>query len=287
MKIAVLSGKGGSGKTMVAVNLAVAAQRAIYADCDVEAPNGHLFFKPSRVLTTSVTVQIPQLIRERCTGCRKCVSFCRFNALAYINQQVMIFEDICHACGGCVLVCPEEAFHETTREIGKVTVGAAGSIRVISGDLNPGESEGIPVIRSVINQLPGQGKAFIDSPPGTSCSVMESVRQADYCLLVAESTVFGLHNLMMVHELVQLFQKPHGILLNKCLEGENPSETYAREQHIPIVGRIPYDTSIGRLNAQGKILAQEDRNLEKLFAVLLERLEEEVSRHETVVGSQR
>ena len=286
MRIAVLSGKGGSGKTLAAVNLAAAAGRAVYVDCDVEEPNGHLFFKPSGIKTTPVAVHVPQVTDELCTGCRQCVSFCRFNALAYIGQRVMVFEDICHACGGCALVCPEAAITEKSREIGRIEIGHTGRIQVLTGILNPGEAAGVPVIRHLLEQIPEDSLTLIDCPPGSACSVMESIQEADYCLLVAEPTIFGLHNLMMVHELVTLFGKAHGVLLNKCLEGENPSETYAHEKKISVVGRIPYDHHVGDLNARGKILVHEEKTFSDLFAALLKRVKEEVS-HEAAVGAQR
>jgi len=274
MKVAVLSGKGGSGKTLAAVNLAAVAGKATYVDCDVEEPNGHLFFKPVVNKVQIVDVKIPQIQHSLCDGCRKCVEFCRFNALAYIGEKVMVFDEVCHACGGCALVCPQNAITETERNIGQIQDGTAGDVRVLTGILNPGEAAGVPVIRKLL-KIPDEAPiTFIDCPPGSACSVMESIQDADYCLLVAEPTIFGLHNVKMVHQLVTLFVKPHGMILNKCLEGENPSETYANNEQIPVLGKIPFNPHLGDLNARGKIAVYEDHEMNQLFTGILNRVKE-------------
>lgn len=284
MKIAVLSGKGGAGKTLVAVNLAVAAQRAVYADCDVEEPNGHLFFQPQRIESESVEVDIPVIDFEKCTACRKCVDFCRFNALAMIAGKVMVFEEICHSCGGCQLVCPEKAIHENKRSIGTVQTGDDGDIMVLTGMLNPGEAAGVPIIKEILKKIPSRGKVLIDCPPGSACSVMESIQEADYCVLVAEPTIFGRDNLAMIHELVTIFEKPAGLLLNKVTEGENPSQSYAKENNLPILGSIPFDRELASINASGKIVSREMPEYKTFFHELLQKIEKEAS-YETNTGA--
>lgn len=290
MKIAVLSGKGGTGKTLVSVNLAAAAQKALYLDCDVEAPNGHLFFKPEAAASEAVTVKIPVVDPEKCTGCRQCVDFCKFNALAYIHNKVMVFGDICHSCGGCVLVCPERAIVETNKTIGRLESGRSGDVRVVSGFLNPGQASGVPVIKEVLKRAdaePEDALTVIDCPPGSACVVMESIQEADYCVLVAEPTVFGAHNLAMVHELVRLFNKPHSVVLNKCLEGSaNPSEQFSEAHGVKILGKIPFDFEIGALNSDGKILFNTHEATRTIFSQLLVNLKEAV-RNETAPGPQR
>ncbi len=173
MKIACLSGKGGAGKTMIAVNLAAAAKRATYIDCDVEEPNGRLFLKPQEVSGMPVSILLPDFDAEKCSGCRKCVDFCRFHALLYIKEKPMIFGEACHSCGGCMLVCPEKAIREEPKPIGVLETGRHKNIKVVTGILNPGEASGVPVIKEALKQA--EGTTIIDCPPGSACSVMESV----------------------------------------------------------------------------------------------------------------
>jgi len=285
MRTAVLSGKGGTGKTLLAVNLAAVAKTATYIDCDVEEPNGHLFFKPEDVQEEEVVVKIPQVDKERCNGCRKCVEFCNFNALAYA-KELIAFEEICHSCGGCVMVCPEKALTEKERVIGKIQKGTAGHVRIYTGILNTGEPSGVPIIKKLLaEENPEANKrVFIDCPPGSACIVMESIKDADYCILVAEPTLFGVHNLNMVYELVQLLKRPFGVVLNKCLEGENPAKEFCLERNIKILGRIPFDQELGRLNSNARIAAGESEEYAALFADILETVRREV-RHETVADS--
>lgn len=272
MKFAVLSGKGGTGKTLIAVNLAVAAQVASYIDCDVEEPNGHLFFKPKINAREDVPVKIPIVDNELCNGCRKCVEFCQFNALAYIKDRLIIFEEICHSCGGCILVCPEKALSEKDKPIGRVEIGVSDSVRVCTGIMNTGEASGVPIIKSLLEEIRGDYDVFVDCPPGSACIVMESIKDVDYCILVAEPTLFGAHNLKMVHELVTLFDKPHGVVLNKCLEGDNPSEKYCIDNNIEILCKIPFDHELGKLNSDAEIVAKVDTKYKKIFDRLLDKV---------------
>lgn len=272
MKIAVLSGKGGTGKTLVSVNLAAVADQAVYIDCDVEEPNGHLFFKPEAIEQEEIAIKIPVVDPTRCSGCRRCVDFCKFNALAHTGRKLIIFGEVCHSCGGCVLLCPEKALSEKDKGVGAIRRGVSRNVRVVSGILNPGEASGIPIIKKELQYAAeGDGLTVIDCPPGSACIAMESIREADYCILVAEPTLFGVHNLGMVHELVRLFGKPHGVVLNKCLEEENPSEKYCIDQDIPILGKIPFNKEIGELNANALILAREREAYWDMFSSLLHR----------------
>ncbi len=275
MKIAVLSGKGGTGKTLLSVNLAAAAcltaaaGRAAYIDCDVEEPNGYLFFKPLVAKTESIAVKIPEVDKERCSSCRKCVDFCKFNALAFIRGKPLVFEEVCHSCGGCVLICPEKALSEREKVIGTIEDGYSGAVFVRSGTLNVGEVSGVPIIRKLLGTKPDEETVFIDCPPGSACIVMESIRDADYCVLVAEPTAFGAQNLEMVYELVTLFKKPFGVVLNKCLDGENPSERFCLEKGIKILGRIPFDSTLGKRCSDAEIAVRADERYHALFSDLL------------------
>ncbi|NDL68806.1 4Fe-4S dicluster domain-containing protein [Anaerotalea alkaliphila] len=288
MRIAVLSGKGGTGKTLVSVNLAAVAGKAAYVDCDVEEPNGHLFLKPEQVETREVTVKIPVVEDSLCTACRICTEFCRFNALALVREKLLIFEEICHSCGGCTLLCPQKALWEKDKVIGKVEAGSSGEVRVLSGIMNTGEESGVPVIKALLRALPEldrEGDVFIDCPPGSACTVMESIQDADFCVLVAEPTRFGAQNLSMVHELVEVFHKPHGVVLNKVLEGEeDPSEEYCKSKGVKILGRIPFDRHLGNLNAGGRVVSREEEAYRTLFEGLLQGIRKEV-RHEAAAGA--
>lgn len=285
MKIAVLSGKGGTGKTLVSVNLAAAAKTSTYIDCDVEEPNGHLFFKPEDVKEKEISVKIPKVNNKLCNGCRKCVEFCKFNALAYIKDKLIIFDEVCHSCGGCVMVCPERALTENEKAIGKVQKGMSGSVNVNTGILNTGEASGIPIIKNLLdgNKDVSYTMVFIDCPPGGACIVMESIKDADYCVLVAEPTLFGVHNLNMVYELVKLFDKPFGVVLNKCLEGENPAEEFCLEKNIKILSRIPFDIELGLLNSNAEIAVRESNKYKTIFLDLLDTVIKEVQ-HETTTN---
>lgn len=267
MKIACLSGKGGAGKTLVAVNLAYAAGSAVYIDCDVEEPNGHLFFKPQAVQRERVATLLPAFDGEMCTGCKECVRFCRFHALLYIKEKPMVFSEVCHSCGGCMLVCPEGAIREEEKAIGTIETGHSGDVRVVTGILDPGEATGVPIIRRALKQE--AETTVIDCPPGSACSVMECVTEADYCILVAEPTAFGLHNVKMVHELVTLFGKPCGVIVNKEDAPYAPLEQFCQAQGLPILARIPYDPAIAALVSEGEIAAAHDDALHSLFRDVL------------------
>lgn len=300
MNIAVLSGKGGTGKTLLSVNMAAASESAIYIDCDVEEPNGYLFFKPEAIVEENVSVKIPEVNKELCSGCRKCVDFCKFNALAFIKKAPIVFGDICHSCGGCSLLCPENAITEKDKVIGKIEKGKSQGIDVYTGILNTGEVSGVPIIDKLLeenrksssngevsNNIERNEKlSIIDCPPGSACIVMESIKDADFCVLVAEPTAFGAHNLEMVYELVSLFGKPFGVVLNKCLDGENPSEEFCKEKGIKILGRVPFEKELGELNSNAKIAARESERYNKLFKNILETVKGEVQ-HERASYTER
>jgi MinD superfamily P-loop ATPase len=298
MKIAVLSGKGGTGKTLVSVNLAAVAGHSTYIDCDVEEPNGHLFFKPTIAREELIMVKIPQVDEKQCVGCRACVHFCNYNALAYVNNRLIIFDDVCHSCGGCVLVCPESALSESDKAIGKIEIGVAGEVNVYTGILNTGEATGIPIINRLLEEGSAEGRVpiFIDCPPGSACIVMESIKDADYCVLVAEPTLFGAHNLNMVYELVKLFDKPTGVVLNKCMNEKNPVEEFCLDKSLEILGRIPFDHELASLNSNAEIVVNKNEKYRELFSDLLETIVDRVEResashepnrvHEATAGDQ-
>ncbi|MDD7388081.1 MAG: ATP-binding protein [Lachnospiraceae bacterium] len=270
MKIACLSGKGGAGKTLIAVNLAAAAGKAVYIDCDVEEPNGRLFLKPENVQEYTVSSLLPDFHADRCTGCKKCVQFCRFHALMYIKEKPMLFPEVCHSCGGCMMVCPEHAITEKPKPVGTLEIGNHGSIRIVSGILNPGEASGIPVIREALKQA--QGPTIIDCPPGSACSVMESIMDADYCVLVAEPTAFGFHNFKMVHELAALLGRKCGVVINKQETPYEPLEQFCAENSLPVLARIPYDPEIAALTADGQVVFEKSKQGHRIFTELFEKI---------------
>ncbi|CBH22142.1 conserved protein of unknown function [Acetoanaerobium sticklandii] len=285
LKIAVLSGKGGTGKTLVSVNLAYTAKKALYLDCDVEEPNGHLFFKPDYLTKEDVSVKIPYVNDYLCNGCKKCVDFCKFNALAYINNKVKVFSEVCHSCGGCMEICPESAISEINKSIGKIEKGNLEDVTVVSGILNTGEASGVPIIKAMIDdENINEQVTIVDCPPGSACIVMESIKDADYCLLVAEPTLFGSHNLKMVYDLVRLFKKPFGVVLNKTQDGFNPSKEFCENNKIKILSEIPFDVELGKLNSDGKIVSKENRSYHDLFAKLLTDITKE-AQNEAIINS--
>ena len=277
MKVAVLSGKGGTGKTFISVNLAEVMPRACYVDCDVEEPNGHLFFKPKWSIERAVKRKLPVIDQNKCINCRACTTFCRFNALAGVGQKIMVFEDICHSCGGCVLVCPEGAITEKDKAIGTIKEGYSENTTVITGTMYVKEASGVPIIRQLLEKVSRHENVVIDCPPGSACTVMESIKEADFCVLVAEPTLFGQHNLAMVHELVTLYKKPYGVVLNKSIEGENPSRAYCEKHDITLLGDVKYDDFLGTRLSEGKIPVRVDPHYRQVFEKIGEKIQLKMS----------
>ncbi|MEG2038499.1 MAG: ATP-binding protein [Oscillospiraceae bacterium] len=278
MKIAVLSGKGGTGKTFVAVNLAVCENTSVYLDCDVEEPNGHLFMKPENIQKEQILTLLPSFDETKCTKCRKCVDFCRFNALALVGKKPKVFNEVCHSCGGCSLICPSNAISEFQKQIGVVETGNHGNVTTVSGFLNPGEASGIPVIKAVLNKANPNVVTIIDCPPGSACSVMESIEGSDYCILVAEPTVFGLHNFEMVYELVSLLKKPCGVIINKS-EGEYaPIDDFCKQHSISILCHIPYSEELALLGANAEIACEQVPKYKSIFSYVLRTVKAEVTK---------
>lgn len=272
-----MSGKGGTGKTFVSTNLACTAGQSVYVDCDVEAPNGNLFFKTETICEEVITKSIPVCNNDLCSGCKKCVEFCRFNALAYAKDHLMIFEDICHSCGGCNLLCPNGAISSIQKPVGKIQSGQFEGISVHTGILNIGEASGTKIINALADKVKSENSrhVVIDCPPGSACIVMESIKDADFCVLVAEPTLFGQHNLAMVHDLVKVFNKPYGVVLNKCIDGTNPSRDYCINNNVPILGQIDFDKDLGLMISDGKIAVKESTQYNYLFCSIFNKIVKE------------
>ena len=274
MKVAVLSGKGGTGKTFVACGLACAAGRAVYADCDVEEPNGRLFFKPENTVIRPVLRRMPAFDAQKCTSCRKCVERCRFNALVFVKGAPMLFGEVCHSCGVCAYVCPEGAVAEAGLEVGAVESGVRGGIRVVTGELKLGEATGVPVIAAALEEAGDEGTVIIDCPPGSACPVMEAAREAGYCVLVTEPTAFGLHDLRLVVELMRVMGKPCGVVVNKAGAEYAPLEEYLAREGLPVLARIPYSENLAAIVSAGGLAYDEDAQARELFTALLGRIRE-------------
>lgn len=252
LNIAVLSGKGGTGKTTVSTNIALAL-KASYIDCDVEEPNGFVFLKPQIDENIDVVVDYPIIDDEKCTSCGACVDICQFNALAKINRDIVLFDKLCHGCGGCEIVCEYDALTYGKREVGRIEEGMGYGIRCSRGILNIGEPIAVPVIRQLL-QRASSGINIIDCPPGTSCNVVSSLRYAHSAILVTEPTKFGLHDLDRAVELVKMFDIPFGVIINKDDGTENVVKNYCESRRVNILGSIPYSSDVALAYSNGEML---------------------------------
>lgn len=262
MRVAVASGKGGTGKTFVTVNLARSYDEPVLVmDCDVEEPNSAIFLKGEQVSSRRSHVLIPSVNEQLCDGCRVCSTVCEFNAIAVIAGKPLIFEDLCHACGGCATFCPQDALHEVEHEIGTITEQQDGSIRLISGKLDVGKALAVPVIRDVKRsaERARESMMLIDSPPGTSCPMVWTVADSDLVILVTEPTAFGLHDLQLAVETVREIGVPFAVVLNKDGVGDSRVERYCEQNGIEILARIPHDRVIAELYAQGETIVHDAR----------------------------
>ncbi|HUU54861.1 MAG TPA: ATP-binding protein [Armatimonadota bacterium] len=254
MKIAVASGKGGTGKTTVALALALSLPGAQLVDADAEEPNCHLFLSPTIHETVPVHMMVPDIDLDTCTFCGKCAEFCRFNALAVIKEKVLVFPELCHGCGGCAYVCSEKAVGKTDRRLGEVEIGEARGHRFIQGRLKPGEPSAVRIVREEIARLDQDAPAVIDSPPGTACAVQETVAAADFCLLVTEPTPFGLHDLRMAMDLAADLDLPAAVIINRSGQRDSLIEDECNARGIPVILNIPFDRRIAEAYSRGEIL---------------------------------
>ncbi|MEA5084806.1 MAG: ATP-binding protein [Lachnospiraceae bacterium] len=271
MNIAILSGKGGTGKTTVSTNLAITLGVS-YVDCDVEEPNGFIFLNPTIQNSEDVFVEYPIINKEKCVLCGACSKACQFNAIAKAGKEIVIFKKLCHDCGACKLVCKAEALSYTKRPIGKLENGVGKGIVCSRGILNVGEPMAVPVIRKLLGGLT-QENHLIDCPPGTSCNVVNSLKYADAAILVTEPSEFGLHDLKMAVALVKLYKIPFGIIINKDDGKENMIKHYCKESGIPLYGTIPYSMEAAALYSKGIMLCEDDL-YKRVFVNIAEKIKE-------------
>lgn len=263
MRITVASGKGGTGKTTVATSLALSLARnaadlpPLFLDCDVEAPNAHLFLRPVFENHKDVSLLIPSIDESKCTSCGKCAEVCEYHAIVVLGKKVLVFPQLCHGCGSCTLVCPTKAIHEVPDVMGVLESGSTPSgINFSQGILNIGEPMAVPVIQQLkkwITPQPGQC-VIVDAPPGTSCPVVEAVRNSDFLLLVTEPTPFGLHDLKLAVQVARELDIPTGVIINRDGIGNAGVEDFCTVEGLPILMRIPYDRAIAEGTAQGQNL---------------------------------
>ncbi len=278
MRVAIASGKGGTGKTTVAVNLAhVLAQEepVQFIDCDVEEPNAHFFLKPSFDSKQEVSIQVPAVDRELCTGCGECVKACAFNALAVLGDKALVFKEICHGCGGCTRVCPTGAISEEPNRLGVVSTGTADNIKFVEGRIDVGTPLSVPVVKAAKREL-RDGISILDAPPGTSCPVVATVAGCDYVLLVTEPTPFGLNDLKLAVELVREMGIPCGVVLNRADIGTGDVEEYCRQEGIPVHMHIPFDRRFAETIAHGGLLVEAFPSWRPKFRSLWQQVQEGV-----------
>ena len=277
MIVSVASGKGGTGKTLVATSLALAlkdSNRVQLLDCDVEEPDDHIFLKPVITTSKAVCIQVPKVDENKCTYCGKCAEVCPYHAIAVLPKEVLVFPQLCHGCGACSYLCPEKAICETERQIGNIELGRSDSIAFIHGKLTVGEAMPTPVIRKVKEKANQEGVVIIDASPGTSCPVVEAIKDSDFCLLVTEPTPFGLNDLVLAVEMVKELKIPCGVIINRAGFSGSKIEEYCMKEHIPVLLTIPLDTDIARFYSRGITLVEGMPQWKKSFLDFFNQIQE-------------
>jgi MinD superfamily P-loop ATPase len=273
MRLAVASGKGGTGKTTVAVNLALAANRPVLLlDCDVEEPNAHLFLKAVDPRQRTVSLPIPEVDESKCDGCGDCSRFCRFNAIVSFGTAPYISRELCHSCGGCILVCPKKALHETQHRVGTITCARRAHVTLIEGRLDVGVVWIPPMIRAVKEEGQGQDLVIVDAPPGTACPVAASLSGSNYVLLVTEPTPFGLNDLGLAVDVVRELKIPFGVVINRADIGDDRVRLYCRREGIAVLAEIPNDRRIAEAYSRGEAMIEALPEYRDLFSRLLDQI---------------
>lgn len=273
MIISVASGKGGTGKTTIATNLAFSLDGGVQLlDCDVEEPNAHLFVKPEISYTETVTTPVPEVNLDKCDFCGKCGEICQFSAITVIGDNVLTFPELCHSCKGCMMVCPTEAISETGRELGVLEKGRSGPVEFVHGRLRVGEAMSPPLIEGVKACIVPKKTVIVDAPPGTSCPVIVTLKGSDFVILVTEPTPFGLNDLKLAVGAVQILEIPLGIIINRCDVGDDGVFKYAKEEGIPILMAIPNDRKIAEAYSRGIMMVDVKPEMKAQFRAVHEKI---------------
>jgi MinD superfamily P-loop ATPase len=272
MIISVASGKGGTGKTSVAVNMAFSLGKVKLIDCDVEEPNAHLLLHPEIRKKEPVYTSIPKVDMQLCNTCGECAKFCQYNAIFVASEKILVFPELCHSCGGCALVCPNKAISWEKHKIGTLNFGGTDGIALVYGELEVSEPLAVPVIKSAKNQIGDSEDVIIDSPPGTSCTFVATVSGSDFCLLVTEPTPFGLHDLKIAVEVLRKIRIPFGVVVNRASIGDKKVYDYCKEENIRILLEIPYERRIAELYSQGVPFSTEMPEWEEKFQTLYDEI---------------
>lgn len=278
MVISIASGKGGTGKTTVAANMAWAAstvEPVTFLDCDVEEPDSHFYLKPEWSGEEDVCVPVPVVDSSRCDGCGKCAEFCRYNALAAIKGDVLVFQELCHGCGGCSLVCPLKCISYEDKRIGIVRNGSRGGVRLHQGLLDIGEPIAVPVIKQVKEKRAGDGLTLIDCPPGTGCPMVNSITGSDYCMLVTEPSPFGRHDLDLAHRAALELRIAHGVVISRSSGNDAIIDDYCADEGLKVLGRIPFSRAVAEACSRGEMLAEIDSAWSLRFSRILEEVRKE------------
>lgn len=280
MIISIASGKGGTGKTTLATNLAVAIKNegVQLLDCDVEEPNAHLFLKPIFTDTIQVNAEVPEIDTRLCTYCGQCQEICQFNAIAILPEVALTFPELCHSCGGCFLACPEGAVKSKERELGTVEKGAYDSVEFVHGRLRVGEAMAPPLIRRVRQEIRNDKVVIIDAPPGTSCPVIASLKEADFVVLVTEPTPFGLNDLALAVAAVRKLRIPMGIVINRADLGDDRIKKFADQEDIPVLLEIPFDRKIAEAYAKGELIVEAFPEWREKLCYLFDSVKQQLSK---------
>ncbi len=275
MIISVASGKGGTGKTTVSTNLAASlGDKVQILDCDVEEPNSHLFLNPVFETKETVFSIVPRIDDDKCTYCGKCADICRFSAITVIGNSILTFPELCHGCGGCMVICPEKAVSDSRRELGVLEAGSAGTTDFAHGVLRIGEAMSPPLIKAVRKLEKKEKINIIDAPPGTSCPVIAAMKDTDFVLMVTEPTPFGLHDLKLAVEAVKILNIPAGLVINRSDIGDNGVLEYARNENIPVLLEIPFDRRIAEAYSNGILIIEAQPEWKEKFSGLFRKIED-------------